>query len=93
MRQLLPCRLRSKRESYKLPRYFTLNRILGFVDTTFLKLFLQLYPEQLQQTRTIESFMQGVWTMIGNNNMPGLSDDGVGCFVVWRDQSLIYVWS
>ncbi|KAJ7918955.1 CAS/CSE protein [Mycena leptocephala] len=41
------------------------------------ELFLQLYPEQLQQTRTIESFMQGVWTMIGNNNMPGLSDDGL----------------
>ncbi|KAJ7801877.1 CAS/CSE protein [Mycena olivaceomarginata] len=41
------------------------------------ELFLQLYPEQLQQSQTIESFMQGVWTMIGNNNMPGLSDDGL----------------
>ncbi|KAJ6474605.1 CAS/CSE protein [Mycena vitilis] len=41
------------------------------------ELFLQLYPEQLQQTQTIESFMEGVWTMIGNNNMPGLSDDGL----------------
>ncbi|KAF8216328.1 importin alpha re-exporter [Mycena galopus ATCC 62051] len=41
------------------------------------ELFLQLYPEQLQQTQTIESFMQGVWTMIGDNNMPGLSDDGL----------------
>ncbi|KAJ7180497.1 CAS/CSE protein [Mycena filopes] len=41
------------------------------------ELFLQLYPEQLQQSRTIESFMEGVWTMIGNNNMPGLSDDAL----------------
>ncbi|KAJ7043405.1 CAS/CSE protein [Mycena alexandri] len=41
------------------------------------ELFLQLYPEQLQQSRTIESFMEGVWTMIGNNNMPGISDDGL----------------
>ncbi|KAJ6518618.1 CAS/CSE protein [Mycena sanguinolenta] len=41
------------------------------------ELYLQLYPEQLQQTGTIESFMQGVWTMIGNNNMPGISDDGL----------------
>ncbi|KAJ6581319.1 CAS/CSE protein [Mycena capillaripes] len=41
------------------------------------ELFLQLYPEQLQQSRTIESFMEGVWTMIGNNNMPGLADDAL----------------
>ncbi|KAJ7126549.1 CAS/CSE protein [Mycena crocata] len=41
------------------------------------ELFLQLYPEQLQQSGAIESFMQGVWNMIGNNNMPGLADDGL----------------
>ncbi|KAJ7767471.1 CAS/CSE protein [Mycena maculata] len=41
------------------------------------ELFLQLYPEQLQQSRAIESFMEGVWGMIGNNNMPGIADDGL----------------
>ncbi|KAJ6591750.1 CAS/CSE protein [Mycena vulgaris] len=41
------------------------------------ELFLQLYPEQLQQSPVIESFIQGVWTMIGNNSMPGLADDGL----------------
>ncbi|KAJ7623365.1 CAS/CSE protein [Roridomyces roridus] len=41
------------------------------------ELFLQLYPEQLQQSRAIESFMEGVWGMIGNNSMPGLADDGL----------------
>ncbi|KAJ7695191.1 importin alpha re-exporter [Mycena rosella] len=41
------------------------------------ELFLQLYPEQLQQSRVIESFMQGVWTMIGDNSLPGLADDAL----------------
>ncbi|KAJ7504560.1 CAS/CSE protein [Mycena galericulata] len=41
------------------------------------QLFLQLYPEQLQQSRAIESFIEGVWGMIGNNAMPGLADDGL----------------
>ncbi|KAJ6621313.1 importin alpha re-exporter [Mycena sp. CBHHK59/15] len=41
------------------------------------ELFLQLYPDQLQQSQAIEFFMQGVWTMIGNDNMPGLADDGL----------------
>ncbi|KAJ7077918.1 CAS/CSE protein [Mycena belliarum] len=41
------------------------------------ELYLQLYPEQLQQSRVIESFMEGVWNMIGNNNLPGLADDAL----------------
>ncbi|KAJ7224424.1 CAS/CSE protein [Mycena pura] len=41
------------------------------------ELFLQLYPDQLQQSRTIEVFMEGVWNMLGNNNMPGLADDAL----------------
>ncbi|KAJ7281661.1 CAS/CSE protein [Mycena rebaudengoi] len=41
------------------------------------ELFLQLYPEQLQQSPAVEFFMQGVWTMMGNDNMPSLSDDAL----------------
>ncbi|KAF7309671.1 Importin N-terminal domain-containing protein [Mycena indigotica] len=41
------------------------------------ELYLQLYAEQLQQSDTIEAFMRGVWTMIGENRMQSLADDGL----------------
>ncbi|CAK5267603.1 unnamed protein product [Mycena citricolor] len=41
------------------------------------ELFLQLYPEQLQQSQTIESYIQAVWNMVGDDRMPNISDDGL----------------
>ncbi|KAF7294456.1 Importin N-terminal domain-containing protein [Mycena kentingensis (nom. inval.)] len=41
------------------------------------ELYLQLYADQLQQSGTVEAFMQGVWTMIGGNKLQGLADDGL----------------
>ncbi|KAF7308719.1 Importin N-terminal domain-containing protein [Mycena chlorophos] len=41
------------------------------------ELYLQLYADKLHGTNTIESFMQGVWTMIAENKMQSLADDGL----------------
>ncbi|KAJ7050487.1 importin alpha re-exporter [Mycena amicta] len=41
------------------------------------ELYLQLYADQFHQTDTVEAFMRGVWTMIGENNMQSLADDGL----------------
>ncbi|KAG6820300.1 hypothetical protein H0H93_002564 [Arthromyces matolae] len=41
------------------------------------ELYIKLYPEQLQQSPAIESFVQSVWAQIGSNQLPGIADDGL----------------
>ncbi|XP_006455464.1 hypothetical protein AGABI2DRAFT_226927 [Agaricus bisporus var. bisporus H97] len=39
------------------------------------ELFIKLYPDQLQKSPAVESFVQGVWNLIGANKLPSVSDD------------------
>ncbi|KAF8650732.1 hypothetical protein AX16_005105 [Volvariella volvacea WC 439] len=39
------------------------------------ELFIKLYPDQLQRSPAVQSFVQGVWTLIGSNSLPYISDD------------------
>ncbi|KAF8148458.1 importin alpha re-exporter [Crassisporium funariophilum] len=41
------------------------------------ELFIKLYPEQLQKTPAVESLVQGVWALVGSNNLPGVADDAL----------------
>lgn len=41
------------------------------------ELFIKLYPEQLQKTPSVESLVQGVWTLIGANKLPGIANDAL----------------
>ncbi|KIY62475.1 importin alpha re-exporter [Cylindrobasidium torrendii FP15055 ss-10] len=41
------------------------------------ELFLKIYSEQLLQSGTVEVLIQDVWSLIGSNRMPGISDDQV----------------
>ncbi|KAG7451472.1 importin alpha re-exporter [Guyanagaster necrorhizus] len=39
------------------------------------ELFLKLYPEQLQQSGAVQTLVQGVWSLVGSNQLPNISDD------------------
>ncbi|KAF9036301.1 CAS/CSE protein [Panaeolus papilionaceus] len=39
------------------------------------ELFIKLYPEQLQKTPSVQAVVQSVWSLIGSNKLPGISDD------------------
>ncbi|PPR06747.1 hypothetical protein CVT24_013054 [Panaeolus cyanescens] len=39
------------------------------------ELFIKLYPEQLQKTASVQAVVQSVWSLIGSNKLPGISDD------------------
>ncbi|KAF9447282.1 Cse1-domain-containing protein [Macrolepiota fuliginosa MF-IS2] len=39
------------------------------------ELFIKLYPDQLQKSRAVEMFVQSVWTLVGANKLPNISDD------------------
>ncbi|KAJ8091228.1 importin-alpha export receptor [Marasmius tenuissimus] len=39
------------------------------------ELFVKLYPEQLQLSSAIPTFVQSVWALIGGNKLPNVSDD------------------
>ncbi|KAL0945218.1 hypothetical protein HGRIS_000730 [Hohenbuehelia grisea] len=41
------------------------------------ELFLKLYPEQLQNTNSVESFVQEVWSLVGSNRLPTIADDAL----------------
>ncbi|CAA7263712.1 unnamed protein product [Cyclocybe aegerita] len=41
------------------------------------ELFIKLYPEQLQKTPAVETIVQSVWSLIGSNKLPGVSDDAL----------------
>jgi exportin-2 (importin alpha re-exporter) len=43
-----------------------------------MQLYIKLYPDQLQKTSSVEHFVQGVWTLIGSNNLFTIADDPVG---------------
>jgi exportin-2 (importin alpha re-exporter) len=36
-----------------------------------------MYPEQLQATNAVETFVGGVWSLVGSNKLPGIGDDQV----------------
>lgn len=40
-------------------------------------LFLKLFPDQLQNSDSIQGFVQEVWTLVGSNKLPNISDDAV----------------
>ncbi|KAK0446106.1 CAS/CSE protein [Armillaria borealis] len=46
------------------------TRILEIVE-----LFLKLYPEQLQQSGAVQTLVQDVWSLVGSNQLPNISDD------------------
>ncbi|KAF5343738.1 hypothetical protein D9756_011534 [Leucocoprinus leucothites] len=39
------------------------------------ELFIKLYPDQLQKSPAVETLLQKVWSLIGANKMPSISDD------------------
>ncbi|KAG6917213.1 hypothetical protein DXG01_003418 [Tephrocybe rancida] len=39
------------------------------------ELYIKLYPDQLQKSPAVESFVQAVWALVGSNNLPGVADD------------------
>ncbi|KAL0569494.1 importin-alpha export receptor [Marasmius crinis-equi] len=39
------------------------------------ELFVKLYPEQLQNSNAIPTFVQSVWSLIGSNKLTNVSDD------------------
>ncbi|KAK0469414.1 CAS/CSE protein [Desarmillaria tabescens] len=39
------------------------------------ELFLKLYPEQLQQSGAVQTLVQDVWSLVGSNQLPNISDD------------------
>ncbi|KAF9027107.1 Cse1-domain-containing protein [Hymenopellis radicata] len=41
------------------------------------ELFLKLYAEQLQESGAVEVLVQDVWSLIGSNRLPNVSDDQV----------------
>lgn len=41
------------------------------------KLFIKLYPDQLQKSPAVEMFVQKVWSLIGANKLASISDDQV----------------
>ncbi|KAF8188046.1 importin alpha re-exporter [Pholiota molesta] len=41
------------------------------------ELFIKLYPEQLQKTPAVETLVQGVWSLVGSNKLPGVGDDAL----------------
>ncbi|KAF5349357.1 hypothetical protein D9758_011786 [Tetrapyrgos nigripes] len=41
------------------------------------ELFTKLYPEQLQLSNAVETFVAGVWSLIGSNRLPGIADDSL----------------
>ncbi|KAF9472710.1 importin alpha re-exporter [Pholiota conissans] len=41
------------------------------------ELFIKLYPEQLQKTPAVETLVQGVWSLVGSNKLPGVGDDSL----------------
>ncbi|KAF7419339.1 importin-alpha export receptor [Pleurotus ostreatus] len=40
-------------------------------------LFLKLFPDQLQNSDSIQGFVQEVWTLVGSNKLPNISDDAL----------------
>ncbi|KAJ4491703.1 CAS/CSE protein [Lentinula lateritia] len=40
-----------------------------------LELFIKLFPETLQTSNAVETFVQAVWSLIGSNRLPNVSDD------------------
>ncbi|KAF9074712.1 importin alpha re-exporter [Rhodocollybia butyracea] len=46
------------------------TRILEVVE-----LFVKLFPETLQTSNAVETFVQGVWSLIGSNRLPSIADD------------------
>ena len=51
---------------------------MAILRLNFFQLFIKLYPEQLQKTASVETFVQAVWTLVGSNKLPGVADDAVG---------------
>ncbi|KXN81986.1 Importin-alpha re-exporter [Leucoagaricus sp. SymC.cos] len=45
-----------------------------FVDA-LQKLFIKLYPDQLQKSPAVEKVVQKVWSLVGANKLPNISDD------------------
>ncbi|KAF4612796.1 hypothetical protein D9613_011749 [Agrocybe pediades] len=41
------------------------------------ELFVKLYPEQLQKTKSVEALVQTVWSLVGSNKLPGVADDAL----------------
>ncbi|THV04546.1 importin alpha re-exporter [Dendrothele bispora CBS 962.96] len=41
------------------------------------ELFVKLYPEQLTLSKGVETFVSGVWSLIGSNQLPGIADDSL----------------
>ncbi|KAH7882920.1 CAS/CSE protein [Phlebopus sp. FC_14] len=41
------------------------------------ELYIKLYPDQLSRSPAIESFVQGVWQLVGANKLPNVSDDSL----------------
>ncbi|PPQ86179.1 hypothetical protein CVT25_006922 [Psilocybe cyanescens] len=41
------------------------------------ELFIKLYPEQLQKTTSVETLVQGVWSLVGSNKLPSVADDAL----------------
>ncbi|KAF8063522.1 CAS/CSE protein [Lyophyllum atratum] len=41
------------------------------------ELYIKLYPDQLQNSPSVESLVQAVWALIGSNKLPGLADDSL----------------
>jgi hypothetical protein len=48
-----------------------------YVVTSFGQLFIKLYPEQLQKSRAVEAFVQGVWALVGSGGLSRVADDAV----------------
>ncbi|KAJ4471965.1 CAS/CSE protein [Lentinula aciculospora] len=46
------------------------TRILEVVE-----LFIKLFPETLQTSNAVETFVQAVWSLIGSDRLPNVSDD------------------
>ena len=46
----------------------------------FLQLFIKIYPDQLQRSPAVETLVERVWSLVGSNKLPNISDDIVG---VW----------
>ncbi|KAH7929305.1 Cse1-domain-containing protein [Leucogyrophana mollusca] len=41
------------------------------------ELYIKLYPDQLSKSSAVESFVQGVWELVGSGKLPGVADDSL----------------
>lgn len=56
-----------------------------------MQLYIKLYPEQLQQSPAVESFVQSVWGLIGSNQLPGIADDNVSRFSMLSQRNVYLI--